>query len=253
MDDGAKTFEESLAMVKMAAEAGTTDIVATPHADLHYRFDAALVAERVVELQAAVGSAIRIHRGCDFHLAFDYIQDALEHRRKYTINQGRYLLVEFSEMAIFHTTTDVFERFLAAGITPVITHPERNSLLRQRMTDLTKWVEMGCLMQVTGAAFLGNFGERARAFSETLMEKGMVHVVASDGHDLEHRPPVLDEVREHLRSKYSEAIAERLTRSNPRAIIESVPLPQPDEGSGPWAVDGETDDGAVKKWFQFWR
>lgn len=252
MDDGAKTFEESLAMVKMAAEAGTTDIVATPHADLHYRYDAALVAERVADLQAAAGGVIRIHRGCDFHLAYDYIQDALEHRRKYTINQGRYMLVEFSEMAIFHTTTEVFERFLAADIVPVITHPERNSLLRQRVPDLTKWVEMGCLMQVTGSAFLGNFGERARAFAETLMEKQMVHVVASDGHDLEHRPPVLDEVREHLKSKYSEGVAERLTRTNPRAILESAPLPPLSGSAGPWAVEGE-GAAAGKKWFQFWR
>lgn len=245
LDDGARSFQMSVEMVKLAAAAGTTDIVATPHADLEYKFQPDAIAERIAELRNVVGEdQIRIHRGCDFHLAYDNIQDALANPGKYTINHKNYLLVEFSDMAIFHTTTEVFERFLAAGMIPVITHPERNSLLRQRVPDLGRWVEMGCLLQVTGAAFLGNFGERAKAFSEQLMDRRMVHVVASDGHDPEHRPPVLDDVREFLEGRYGRATAERLTVTNPRAIIEGKGLPQPDL---------MTEHQEKKKWFQFWR
>ncbi len=248
MDDGAQTFEQSLAMVRMAAESGTTDIVATPHADLQYKFQPEVIAERIAALQESVGDAIRIHRGCDFHLVYDNIQDALANPRKYTIGHKRYLLVEFSEMTIFPTTTEMFERLLGAGMVPVITHPERNSLLRQRMADLSRWVEMGCLMQVTGSSFLGNFGDRAKAFSDAMMERGLVHVIASDGHDLEHRPPVLDDAREYLEKRYGNGPAERLTNTNPRAILEGAErLPQGPEPGGP------RSDGRGKKWFQFWR
>ena len=232
-------------MVEMAAEAGTTDITATPHADLQYKFQPEVMTERIAALQARVGNAIRIHRGCDFHLAYDNIQDALAHPTKYTINHKKYLLVEFSEMAVFPTTTEMFERLLGAGMTPVITHPERNSLLRQRVTELTNWVGMGCLLQITGSSFLGNFGDRAKAFSEAMVELGLVHVVASDGHDLEHRPPVLDDVHEHLSQRYGAAAAERLTTINPRAIIDGAPLPA--------APAPEQMVGSGKKWFQFWR
>ncbi len=233
-------------MVEMAAEAGTTDITATPHADLQYKFQPEVVTERIAALQARVGTAIRIHRGCDFHLAYDNIQDALAHPTKYTINHKKYLLVEFSEMAVFPTTTEMFERLIGAGMTPIITHPERNSLLRQRVAELTNWVGMGCLLQITGSSFLGNFGERAKAFSEAMMERGLVHVVASDGHDLEHRPPVLDDVHEHLAQRYGAEAAARLTTNNPRAIIDGEPLPAapaPEPAAG----------GGAKKWFQFWR
>lgn len=246
MDDGAKTFEESLAMVRMAAEAGTTDIVATPHADLEYKFQPAVIAERIAALEAKLaGASIRVHRGCDFHLAFDNIQDALAHPSKYTINHKRYLLVEFSELAIFPTTTEMFERLLGAGMVPIITHPERNSLLRQRVPDLTRWVEMGCLMQITGGSFLGNFGERARAFSEAMVERGMVHVVASDAHDLEHRPPVLDEVRDHLAKRYTAELAKRVTLTNPGAIINGAPLPELEEGVSAAAPR--------RRWYEFWK
>jgi len=244
VDDGARTFEQSLAMVRMAADAGTTDIVATPHADLQYKFQPAVIDERIAALQAELGGAIRIHRGCDFHLAYDNIQDALAHPTKYTINHKQYLLVEFSEMTIFPTTTEMFERLLTARMVPIITHPERNSLLRQRVAELSKWAQMGCLLQITGGSFLGNFGDRAKTWSDAMMARGLVHVVASDGHDLEHRPPVLDEVRDYLAKKYSAEAAERLTASNPGAIIQGLELP---------ISESSYSGGGSKKWYQFWR
>jgi protein-tyrosine phosphatase len=244
VDDGARTFEQSLAMVKMAAEAGTTDIVATPHADLQYKFQPTVIHERIVALQAEMGGAIRIHSGCDFHLAYDNIQDALAHPTKYTINHKQYLLVEFSEMTIFPTTTEMFERLLSARMVPIITHPERNSLLRQRVAELSKWVEMGCLLQITGGSFLGNFGDRAKTWSDSMMDRGLVHIVASDGHDLEHRPPVLDEVSQYLEKKYGAEAAELLTTANPMAIIQGAELPM----TAPAQFSGGS-----RKWYQFWR
>ena len=101
MDDGAKTLEVSLAMLDAAAAGGTTDIVATPHADIEYEFRPELVRQRLVELKASTSSAIRIHSGCDFHLTFDNVTDALANPAKYTINHKRYLLVELSDMVIF--------------------------------------------------------------------------------------------------------------------------------------------------------
>jgi hypothetical protein len=87
----------------------------------------------VTELQAAVGAVPRIYEGCDFHLTFDNIQDALSHPTKYTINHKNYLLVEFSDMLIFQNTAEIFAKMRQAGIVPVITHPERNPLLQQRL------------------------------------------------------------------------------------------------------------------------
>ncbi len=92
LDDGAKTREESVKMLELARAAETTDIVATPHANGQYVFNPELIDERIAELSAHVD--IRIHRGCDFRLQFDNVEDALAHPEKYTINHNGHLLVE---------------------------------------------------------------------------------------------------------------------------------------------------------------
>lgn len=246
LDDGAASLDISVAMVRLAAEWGTTDIVASPHANQEYKFDPELVEDRLEELREAAGtSAPRIYYGCDFHLSYDNIQDAVAHPARYTIDHGRYLLVEFSDLVIFPNTTEIFARLLDAGMIPVITHPERNTLLQQRLPKLREWSEMGCLLQVTAQSFNGRFGRRAERFSKVLLEENLIHVVASDAHDTKHRPPDLGEAYDWLAKERSEALAETLCVRNPGAVLRSEPLPEP-------AVADAGADG-VRKWYQFWK
>lgn len=243
LDDGAKTIDESLAMVRMAAEHGTTDLVATPHANPQYRFDPERIAERIAEITESSASSIRLHSGCDFHLSFENIQDALTHPAKYTINHRRYLLVEFSDLLIFNNTAEIFERLEEAGMTPVITHPERNGLLRQRLDRIAEWVEAGACVQVTAQSVLGEFGKRAREFSRTLLDRRLVHFLASDAHDCRHRPPRLDLAYDWVKQHYSEEFAEALCVTNPKATLLGEPLE-------PFRDSITTES---RKWYQIWR
>src|SRR5438034_6490717 len=129
LDDGAKTLEDSVAMVRMAAAAGTTDIVASPHANQEYAFDPQKVTEKISELQAAVGDVPRIYYGCDFHLTPENIDNAIHSWERYSINHKGYLLVEFSDFHIPKTIEELFARLLRARLRPVVTHPERHHLL----------------------------------------------------------------------------------------------------------------------------
>jgi protein-tyrosine phosphatase len=189
IDDGAASFEESVAMLRMAASHGTTSIVATPHASLDYAFNPAYNAEQLGLLREAAGDVIGLYLGCDLHLTFDNIRDALDNPDKYTINGRCYLLVEFSDLLIFKNIDEIFDNFLRSDIIPVVTHPERNALLQQRLPQLRRWVEMGCLMQVTAGSLLGAWGGKAKKFSEDLLGEDLVHFIASDGHDTRRRPP----------------------------------------------------------------
>jgi protein-tyrosine phosphatase len=227
LDDGAQTLEDSLAMLRVAADAGTTDIVATPHANLEFRFDPELIERKIAEVQAAAGPLPRIHYGCDFHLTLDNIQDALVHPAKYAVNHQRYLLVEFSELLIPRSTQEIFDRFRGAGLTPVVTHPERNSLLAMRLEQLKGWVENGALVQVTGQALVGRFGRAAQAIARQLMDRDMVHFIASDAHDAVHRPPDLRPAYRHVAKRWGESRAERLLVTGPQAVIAGETLTAP--------------------------
>ena len=224
MDDGSPDIEVSLEMLRMAGRHGTTDIVASPHANLEYRFDPELIAERKAALEERNDSGVKVHMGCDFHLQYENIADALKNPRKYTIAGGPYLLVEFSDLLILKTTPQIFGDLLAAGMVPVITHPERNMLLQMRIKALSEWVEMGCSIQVTGQSLEGVFGSKARAFSEKLMDEGMVHFIASDAHDLRRRPPVMDSAFKLVEKKWGEETANCLFVGNPGAVLRGDKL-----------------------------
>ncbi len=241
LDDGAKTIEDSVAMLKLAAESGTTDIVATPHSDMHYQFQPELIEEKIKALQELAGKSIRIHRGCDFHLHFDNIQDCLAHPTKYTINHKNYLLVEFSDQLIAPTSGEIFNRLINVGITPVVTHPERNILLSKKMDLLAQWIQGGAMVQVTAQSFLGRFGKQVISTSEILMEKGMVHFIASDAHDTEYRPPILADAYKHIEHKYGAERAEDLFVNNPRATL-----------TGQYLEFFDATPVKTRKWFQFW-
>jgi len=242
LDDGSESLEESLEMLKIAAENGTTDIVATPHANTEFMFQPEAIAEKLAELTAAAGGSIRIHTGCDFHLQYDNIQDALLHPTKYTINHKSYLLAEFSDLLIFKATGDIFHQFRSAGIIPVITHPERNMLLQKRFESILKWVNEGVCVQVTAQSLLGRFGKRAREFADKLVKAGLVHFVASDAHGMLHRTPNMRQAFEYVSDRYGTACALRLFETNPRAALTGERL----------ADNHITDDVPRRKWYQFW-
>jgi protein-tyrosine phosphatase len=125
LDDGAATIEESLAMLAIAEQSGTTDIVATPHANSEYLFNPGLIAERIAELQPR--TSMRIHPGCDFHLHVSNIEDALQHPEKFTINHGNYLLVEFQEISRFRAAGEISGGCSRRGVAHIVAsdaHPE---------------------------------------------------------------------------------------------------------------------------------
>jgi protein-tyrosine phosphatase len=242
VDDGSTSLAESLEMVEVAIAAGTTDIVATPHASIEYKFDPEVIAGRLAELREAVGDRLRIHAGCDFHLSYDNIQDAFRRPARYTINGLNYLLVEFSDLAIFKGTEETFLGLMRAGMRPIITHPERNQLLQQRLEQMRGWVDMGCMIQVTSQSLTGLFGSTARRFSETLLNENLVHFLASDAHDPVNRSPRLDEARKIVEEGWSRELAEALTVHNPKAVLEGKDLP----------ALPKAPERRRRKWYQVW-
>jgi protein-tyrosine phosphatase len=242
LDDGAETLEDSLEMLKIAVAGGTTDIVATPHANSEFTFQPEVIAAKLAEVTAAAGPSIRILTGCDFHLQYENIQDAIENPTKYTIAHKNYLLVEFSDLMILNTTADIFYQLQSAGMIPIITHPERNPLLQKRFEEITKWVSEGARVQVTAQAFSGRFGRHAKEFAERLMKANLVHFIASDAHDARDRTPNMCNAFDYVAEKYGPKRAEHLFVINPRAALEGKPLPDLNL----------PEPAPARKWYRFW-
>ena len=241
MDDGARTRHDSLRMLEMAARSGTTDIVATPHANSRYRYDPHLIDAQIVDLNASV-TGIRVHRGCDFSLQADNIDDALANPARYSINGLQYLMVEFPGIPTFGNHDGILEHLLRAGLVPIITHPERNAAIRRTPRKLARWVELGCCVQVTAGSFVGRFGMAAHRCVNGLLASGLVHVVASDAHDCEHRPPTLDSVYDALVHEWGAESIHPLFVDNPRAVIAGATIDAP-----------SLPRRRRRRWFEVWR
>ena len=212
-------------MCETAAADGITHQVATPHCNDRYHYDREYLQGVVAELQTRVGDKIKLSLGCDFHLSFENIQDALANPSRYVIDNTHYMLVEFSNYGIPQNATDSFTKFGDLGITVIITHPERNPILRENLQRVVEWAEQGCVVQMTGSALTGFWGERTRRAAHWLLERQAVHVLATDAHDLEKRVPILSSARDAVESMFGAQIATALVEDNPRAIISDQPLP----------------------------
>jgi protein-tyrosine phosphatase len=220
MDDGSDSRDTSLAMLRIAREAGTTDIVATPHANSHYAFQPPVIEERLRDLESApAAERPALHRGCDLHLSFENIEDALQNPRKYAINGKNFVLVEFADLHIPATAAEIFDRLMERGMFPIITHPERNPILARNPDLLVPWVERGSFVQVTAKSLEGGFGKGAGSAGWKMLSRGLVHFVASDCHDPQYRSPRLDAAFDLVAGKMGTETAELLFTANPSAVI----------------------------------
>jgi protein-tyrosine phosphatase len=225
VDDGAKSWEIAKEMCQIAAEDGITDMVATPHANDRYRYDRESLQATLRRLQELIGASPRLALGCDFHLSYDNLQAVYANPERYVIEKTQYLLVELSNYSVPAQITDCFHKLGDKGVTPVLTHPERNPILQSNPQRVLEWAEQGCVVQVTASAVTGGWGERVQQIARWLLEHEAVHVLATDAHDTKHRVPRLSAARDAVAESIGADVAEALVASNPKAILSGQPLP----------------------------
>lgn len=238
LDDGARNEQETLAMLRAAAEDGISTIVATPHAHRAGVEETLRAVERVNALARESGLSVRVLPGHEARLSSDLIQEVTS-GEVLTLNQSGYLLVEwpFTEQWPAQVVVRTTERLLDAGLRLVLAHAERSRVVQQRPEVLEELVERGVVVQMNAASLTGYEGERAKEVAELLLRRRLVHVIASDAHNAQYRPP---------RLRFAYDLAARLTgpayadwlRVFPERLIagEVVSLPAP-ERTGSYNID----------------
>lgn len=225
IDDGPDSLETSLAMAEAAIADGITHVVATPHSNSTHRFDFARVRELRDELQSKIGDRLTLATGCDFHLNPENLEALRGDAAPFCINQRDYLLVEFNEYSIPPSMDQTLHQIQLLGIRPVVTHPERNAILRLQADRLAKWVRLGCYVQVTAGSLTGVFGPSSQKDAWRWMTEGLVHFVASDAHNTRGRPLKLSSAYAAVREQLGDETAKALFVDNPMAAFEGKDLP----------------------------
>ncbi len=197
VDDGASTDDEGIALLRQAHSDGIDRVVLTPHIHLdrypnvgsllRKRFAAfqQLARERGIDVELALGAEVRVNDDLF----------ALVERDEVPLYEGiagrRSMLIEFNHGHLPPGWQNLLRWLIQRGITPVIAHPERNKEVMRHPERVAAMLDEGCLIQVTAAALLGAFGARVESVARILLAKGWCTILASDAHDLRHRPPLL--------------------------------------------------------------
>lgn len=247
LDDGAQTEEDALEMAKIAEEDGIRKIVATPHL---FRGDFTPKDFRIIEKRRQEfilsldknGINIDTFVGAEVHIAHNLINEIGKSRNHLVINQGSYMLVEFPSDHVFSGVKSLFFNLMSEGIIPIITHPERNSVFVRNPSLLYELIKMGAFSQANSGSFMGLYGLKAQAASNTFLEHGFIHFIASDCHNMNSLSPKLSDAVSKVASIIGKKNAIALVRDNPQAVIDNQDLPfnplpkNPEEGKKSWSI-----------------
>ncbi len=232
IDDGPETWEEALLLLKEGAEDGIREAVCTSHVldrldqEVERQFGKAF---RELEERAAVaGIPVRLWLGSELHCRARF-----EYRAPLsTFNaNGKYLLFEIPMNDFPKEVGQLLFGLTMEGITPIMAHPERNSIVRSHPEILNVLIERGILMQANSGSITGMFGKDVRRAVLTMLEHRLIHFVASDCHSSGSRPMKLQEARTYVAREWGQETAEALFHLNPGLSVRGgeihTPVPVP--------------------------
>lgn len=229
VDDGPDSLEESVALARAAAAAGTRVLAATSHVSHMFPTDPALFPGRLAAVREALedaGVPLDVVAGGELAPSrLAGLDDAA--LRALSLGGGPYLLVECPFSPVAAELEPRVSELQGAGWRVLLAHPERSAALHRAPDRLARLVAAGALVQVTAGSLVGQFGETARRYALDLLREELVHVLASDAHDAIDRPPGLTAglARAERELGRLDGLAEWLTEGVPAAILAGDPLP----------------------------
>ena len=224
IDDGPVTAEAALALARALVEDGVTQAVATPHVyPGRYENRRSSIAERhreFVALLANEGIPLTLRWAGEVRLTPEALDLLAINELPFLGRVGSYrtLLLEMPDGQVPLGALNLVKRLLAASIRPVLVHPERNRGVMERVERLAPFVELGCYVQLTAGSLVGQFGPKAQTVAAELVQRGWVHAVASDAHNLSGRRPRMRDAERWLREHHGAAKARELTLLGPAGM-----------------------------------
>lgn len=220
-------MDQALELARLAVSNGITHSVVTPH--IHpgrWENSKQIIRQHWQAFQAAVSEAdipLQLGYAAEVRLGAEVLQLVAEDQIPFfgEVDGYRILLLELPHSHVPPGSDNLTRWLLDRKIRPMIAHPERNKGIMRDLDKIQPFIDQGCYFQVTAGAVAGDFGEPARETAEALLKMGCVTLLASDAHNLKHRPPRLDHGREAAAAIVGDAQAEALVSAAPMTIVKA--------------------------------
>ena len=229
VDDGTKTIEDSRALLEESYRQGVRTIISTSHRRKGmFETPEAKIEEnfkQVQELAKEIADDLTVLYGAEIYYTSD-ILDKLEQGKIPRLADSQYALIEFSMITPYKEIHTALSNVLRLGVTPVVAHIERYHCLENDEKKVRDLINMGCYTQINSSSVLkpklfGDTYKFMKKRAQFFLEKDLVHFVASDMHNLDPRPPYMQEAYQIISKKYGESHAEQLFRKNQELLLRS--------------------------------
>lgn len=214
VDDGADSIEETIRLAKAAVNEGIEHVVLTPH---HNRYWVENEKNKVLKLTKKVEKVIEnaeipltVSASQEIRMNEEFSDELFAGNYLPLDKKGKYYLVEFSWREFPSFAKTYLQRMIDAGIVPVIAHPERQRPFLDDPQILRDLIEMGCISQITATSIVGGYTEEIREASHKMMKENLIHVIASDAHNVISRPFNIVNALEIIEEEYGSAYKEYL-------------------------------------------
>jgi len=234
IDDGARDLSVSIEMARASMADGVSVVACTPHIlPGLYNNSGAQIRQATARLQQTLnreGISLQLVAGADNHIVPDFVAQ-VRSGHLLSLAGTRYVLVEPPHHVAPPRLEDFFFNIVAADYVPVLTHPERLTWIGSHYDVVPRLIRAGVWMQITAGSLAGAFGRNARYWAERLLDEGYVHILATDAHDVNHRPPILSQGRDLAAKRVGDTEAQHLVVTRPRGVLlNDAPsnLPRPE-------------------------
>ncbi|MDV4150297.1 CpsB/CapC family capsule biosynthesis tyrosine phosphatase [Clostridium sp. AL.422] len=193
VDDGSKSREMTVNMLRQAARGGTKKLVLTPHyLPGYYAIPINEVREKAKEISILAkeeGLNIEIYCGQEVYFN-ERILESYESKLIGTINESRYMLIEFNMRSFgIKEVIDILYELQLKGIVPVIAHPERYIKFIKNPSLINEFIREGFLFQLNIGSISGDFGKEVKKTAEIFIRNRIYSFLGSDAHRDEKRTP----------------------------------------------------------------
>lgn len=229
LDDGADNLEMSVKMLEMAKKNGTDNIVFTPHCNIpngyiNYLNDVIIGRfEKLKRVSKERKIGVNLYLGMEVYASND-IDRLIMDGAVITLNNSRYMLIEFPFDAQPLWVGYILGKVQRLGIIPLLAHPERYPYVQNFPYMVYDWVSSGCLLQINRGSIIGRFGETARDIAIMFMRDNLVSAVASDAHKPYKRVPLLNDAYDWVSKNFSEHYAQKIFVEKPMLILKNKPI-----------------------------
>jgi protein-tyrosine phosphatase len=227
LDDGADSWEESLAMARLAVADGFSTVITTPHQlGNHASNDGdtiRLQARRFQEYLDANRVPLTILPGADVRIEPDLVRKLRDGSVLTLADRRRYVLLELPH-ELYVPLDRLLGELNSVGMVGILSHPERNQGILNRPQLIGPLVDAGCLMQVTAGSLTGSFGPEIMRFSQWMLSEGLVHFLATDAHGSESRRPLIYDAFRRTEELVGDEAAYDICCRNPSCVAADLEI-----------------------------